>query len=77
MLKKNISFYLDEKVCHFCHTLNPLHSYLFKKIKKYDKKTNKKRIMLLTFLLHTYDGAYHKVIHPILKSLHKKLKLHI
>lgn len=74
MTKKNMLFYLDEKVCHFCHSLNPLHSCLFKKIKKYDKKINKKRIIFLTFLLRIYNYAYHKVVHPVLKSLHKKLK---
>jgi hypothetical protein len=74
MDKKNIFFYIDEKVCSFCHALNPLHSCLFKKIKKYDKKTNKKKIIILTRLLHIYDYVYHKSIHPVLKSLHKKLK---
>lgn len=74
MDKKNIFFHIDEKVCSFCHALNPLHSCLFKKIKKYDKKTNKKRITILTLQLRIYNYAYHKVIHPVLKSLHKKLK---
>lgn len=77
MTKKNIVFYLDKKVCHLCHVLNPLHSYLLKKIKKYDKKTNKKRIIFLTLLLRIYDYAYHKIIHPILENLHKKLKSNI
>jgi hypothetical protein len=74
MDKKNIFFHIDEKVCFFCHALNPLHSCLFKKIKKYDKKTNKKRITVLTHLLHVYNYVYFKIIHPVLNKLHKKLK---
>lgn len=74
MTKKDLFFYLDEKVCYLCHKLNPLHSYLFGYIKRLDKKTNKKKILILTRLLHIYNHTYHKTIHPALKSLHKKLK---
>lgn len=77
MTKKTIAFYIDEKICYVCHSLNPLHSCLFKKIKKLNKKTDKKKITTLLHLLYTYDCVYHKAIHPILKILHKKLKVHI
>lgn len=77
MTKKDIVFYLDEKVCYVCHNLNPLHSCLFKKLKKLNKKTNKKKIIILTRLLHVYDYVYHKAIHPILKILHEKLKTYM